>query len=122
MPHLFVKTNVAKDKLPKSILQDLTKLVSSTIPNKPEKYVCVTVVPDVWMSFGGTEEPCAAAVLTSISDFNAETCTTYAEAMLGEIYKLLGVAQDRMYLEFHEATRETMGYNGTTFHQLAAKK
>ncbi|CAK8694754.1 unnamed protein product [Clavelina lepadiformis] len=118
MPELVIKTNVKKESIKSTILQDLTKILVEAL-QKPEKYISVVVIPDLWMSFGGTEEPCATCCLTSVNQFHdAEANRNYAKCVLNYLYDALGVSQERAYLEFNRSTRETMGYKADTFYGL----
>jgi len=115
MPELFVRTNLAKEDLPQNIHEELTTLLSNLL-KKPEKFVVVTIIPDVWMSFGGTSEPCATARLSSISQFeDAETNRKYAEVILKYFYDKLSISEERMYLEFYKQERQNVGYKADTF-------
>ena len=117
MPELVIKTNVAKDKIKSTILADLTKLLSENL-GKPESYIAVVVTPGMWMSFGGSEEPCATCRITSVNQFDAETNRKYSKVIMDYLSTALGVSNDRMYLEYNRASREFMGYKSDTFYGL----
>lgn len=117
MPELVIKTNVSRKNIKATILQDLTEIVS-TMLKKPQKYVAVVVVPDLWMSFGGTEEPCATCQITSVNQFDAESNREYSKQVMDYLVSALGVSNERMYLDFNRASREFMGYKSDTFFGL----
>jgi len=118
MPELIIKTNVAKSAIKSTIINDLTKIISEIL-GKPEKYVSVVIIPGLWMSFGGTEEPCATCSFTSVNSFDAESNRRYSKVLMDFLTDALGVSNERMYIDFHRASREFMGYKSDTFYGLS---
>ena len=118
MPEFIIKTNVAKSSIKNTIINDLTKMITDIL-GKPEKYISVVIIPGLWMSFGGTEEPCATCSFTSVNSFDAESNKKYSQIIMDYLVDALGVSNERMYLEFHRASREFMGYKSNTFFGLS---
>ena len=73
MPNLRIETNVARDQIKdvSACLSELSKAVAAST-GKPEQYVCVQIIPDVPMMFGGTDAPCASAFFNSIGKVNVK--------------------------------------------------
>ena len=117
MPELVIKTNVARANIRKTILQDLTQIVANML-GKPTKYVAIVLIPDLWMSFEGTEKPCATCHITSVNQFDAESNRKYSKKIMDYLVDALGVSNERMYLDFNRASREFMGYKSDTFYGL----
>ena len=117
MPELIVRTNVAKSAIGSKITEELTQLIFELL-GKPKKYICVVIIPDVWMTFGGTSEPCASCVLSSVEQFDAESNRKFAKIIMDYLGNALGVATDRMYLNFNRLSREFTGFNSDTFYGI----
>nr|XP_002120886.1 macrophage migration inhibitory factor-like [Ciona intestinalis] len=121
MPEITIQTNVSSDKIASDLQEIVVELVSQHL-NKPKANICVTVLTDLWMSFGESEEPCACCTVTSIVDFNAETCEKLAALLMPPLQKALGVSGTRFYLQFHEITAGIMGFQGTTVKVVRERK
>jgi len=120
MPHFQVKTNVPKNAIPSGYLKETSALIAKML-DKPESYCVVTVIPDQMMMWGGEEGPCAMAELMSIGRLGIEENKKYSKILSEHVEKHLGVASNRMYIEFQEASTSQIGYSGTTFHELMGK-
>ena len=140
MPNLRIETNVSRDQVKdmSTCLAELSKAVSAST-GKPEQYVCVQIITDVPMMFGGTDGPCASAFFNSIgkvsavantqfllnyfffSQIGAEENKGHAAAICPIVNKYLGVAEDRMYILFNDASYQNMGWKGTTFAAILGK-
>uniref|UniRef100_H2ZC71 Macrophage migration inhibitory factor n=1 Tax=Ciona savignyi TaxID=51511 RepID=H2ZC71_CIOSA len=121
MPKFWIKTNVTGNK----IATDLHEIVASLISEhmkKPRESINVTVLPGLWMSMGGTEEPCAVCNLTSIYDFTEDTCARLSALLMLPVCKALSLSEDRMFLNFNAVTTGIMGFKGTTIKLLREKK
>merc|ERR1719499_2598612 len=73
------------------------------------------------MMFGGTDTPCASAFFNSIGKIGAEENKAHAAAVYPIVNKYLGVAEDRMYILFNDASYQNMGWKGTTFAAILGK-
>ncbi|MGH8477539.1 MAG: phenylpyruvate tautomerase MIF-related protein [Methylococcales bacterium] len=114
MPYLKIKTN---QPIYADAGQQLLELASARIADalsKPERYVMVDVSVNPTMLFSGTPDPCAYVELKSIGlpvsqtrDLSQIICT-----LLGTE---LGIAPDRIYIEFTDVPRKFWGWNGSTF-------
>ena len=59
------------------------------------QYCVVSIIPDVMMSFGGTEEPCAIGNLMSIGALGVEQNKKHSKILFELVEKELGVKNDR---------------------------
>jgi phenylpyruvate tautomerase len=66
------------------------------------------------MLFGGTDEPCALATLTSLGAINKSNNENFSAAIAG-ILEEHGVPSDRYYVNFFDVPRENCAYRGATF-------
>ncbi len=114
MPLLQVKTNQVLDReTGASLLPRCSQAVAGAL-GKPERYVMVSVEGGVPMLFAGDDSPCAYLELKSIglpenktAELSETLCTLVSEA--------LGIASERIYIEFADAQRHMWGWNGGTF-------
>ncbi|EZG70939.1 macrophage migration inhibitory factor [Gregarina niphandrodes] len=115
MPYCRIETNVAADKVTPQMAEELGKLVAKTT-GKPLSYCAGAIVPGVPMSFGGdAATPCAQAVLMSIGCLGGDLNKRHSKAIADFTNKTLGVAPDRMYIQFVDAAGSNVGFNGNTF-------
>lgn len=114
MPFVKIQSNVELDDANR---ETLLKAVSSLTANelgKPERYVMVAIEPTTPMLFAGSSDPTCYLELKSIGLPEAKTADL-SNALSMEIKKQLGVAKDRIYIEFADAPRKMWGWNGGTF-------
>lgn len=112
MPLLKIQTNQTITDS-SDLLAELSKKVSSML-GKPENYVMIMVEDKISMCFAGNTDPAIFAELKSINfpedktpEFSAEICSLLSRS--------LKVSQDRIYIEFSNASRSMWGWNGRTF-------
>lgn len=114
MPYLKIQTNA---EIPPDQEAALLKTLSATVAEalgKSERYVMVALERDAPMLLGGEAAPCAYLELKSIG--LPETLTpTLSEALCRQVGEALGIAGDRIYIEFSDAPRAMWGWNGGTF-------
>ena len=114
MPLLSVTTNVAVSEADRdSVILGLSAAVASML-GKPESYVMVSLRDEESLSFAGTTEPCAYLELKSIG-LPADQTKTFSSQLCSEMESRLGVAADRVYIEFSDAQRHLFGWNNSTF-------
>jgi len=114
MPLLQIHTNQTLDGDTQSdLLREASALVAGQL-GKPERYVMVRIDDGQAMLFAGSDAPLAYLELKSIGlpadatpDLSAALCTLIGER--------LGIAQDRIYIEFSNAERHLWGWDGRTF-------
>ncbi|HLA75096.1 MAG TPA: phenylpyruvate tautomerase MIF-related protein [Gammaproteobacteria bacterium] len=114
MPYLKIQTNqpIAANAA-QALLAQASRLVAKQL-GKPESYVMVALVPPAPMLFAGSDKPLAYLELKSVGLPQAKTAE--CSKVLSELLeKELGIAQDRVYIEFANATGPMWGWNGGTF-------
>jgi phenylpyruvate tautomerase len=114
MPYLNIQSNqsVPADEQAK-LMADASALVAAEI-GKPEKYVMVALDPTLPMSFGGSDAPCAYLELKSIG-LPETKCEALSSRLCDFIHQSMGIATDRIYIEFTDAPRSMWGWNKGTF-------
>lgn len=114
MPYLKIQTNAALDEDNRNeLLRQASQRVSELL-GKPERYVMVALEPTPHMLFDGDPAPLAYLELKSIGLPEAKT-GELSQALCRLMSETLGVAADRVYIEFAGAQRHLWGWNGGTF-------
>ncbi len=112
MPYLHVQTNVRiADQA--TFLQHCSTLAAEAL-GKPERYVMVAVTDAQPMLFAGSDAPLAFVQLKSLGLTTAQTAGLSA-AICALLNEQLGIAKDRIYIEFAAPERAMFGWNGGTF-------
>lgn len=114
MPYLSIQTNgVIADADKASLLKTASSLVAKSL-GKPERYVMVAIEPQTPMTFGGSDAPCAYLELKSIGLSSSQTAGLSSE-LAALMNATAGISQDRVYIEFSDASGAFWGWNGATF-------
>lgn len=116
MPLIKVQTSVSnppQDKI-ETLLKDLSSKLAGHL-SKPESYVMTIFESDVPMSFGGTFDPVCYIEIKNIGSMSPAQTKAMSQDFCDVINSFLGVAPNRIYLEFNDAERHLWGWNGSTF-------
>ena len=114
MPTLRILTNVT---VPSEQREALLARASSAIAGmlaKPESYVMVILEDGRDLVFGGTPAPAAYLELKSLGLSENQT-QVYSRALCDLLDETLGVAAERVYIEFAAPPRQLFGWNRSTF-------
>lgn len=114
MPFLKIQTNT---KLPDDRRDALLRKASRAVAQqlgKPEDYMMVSVEAERPMMFAGTSEPAAFMDLRAIGLPVGKT--KQLAALLCDLAEAeLGVAKERVYINFTDVPANLWGWNGETF-------
>jgi phenylpyruvate tautomerase len=114
MPLLKLETTVPlTEEKGKPLLAALSKAVASAT-GKPEQYVMVTASHSAFLMSGKAGEA-AFVDLRSIGGLNGETNRKLSQQICKLLKDSLGIAPDRVYLNFTEVEAGNWGWNGSTF-------
>lgn len=114
MPTLIVKTNGALDGAAReTFLREASATVAQML-SKPESYVMVLLETGQSMLFGASDAPLAYVELKSLGLDEGQTAG-YSAKLSALLEQHLGVAPQRVYIEFASPARHLFGYNGATF-------
>jgi phenylpyruvate tautomerase PptA (4-oxalocrotonate tautomerase family) len=115
MPLIKVQSSV-KNPDPQVVKNLLTNLSASlaTHLGKPESYVMTSFEPEVAMTFGGTFDPVCYLEIKSIGTMGDKT-KAMSQDFCAQISEALGIAKNRIYIEFADAKGSMWGWNGSTF-------
>jgi phenylpyruvate tautomerase PptA (4-oxalocrotonate tautomerase family) len=116
MPLLHISTsNPPAEELQRAqLLKDLSALVARLL-GKPERYVMISLTAREHMLFGGSNAPACYAELKNVGTLTPDQTEELSKALCQELSRGLGVAQDRIYIEFTNAEGAMWGWNGGTF-------
>ena len=114
MPLLKLETTVAlsEDKR-KSLLSALSKAVAGTI-GKPEQYVMVSA-GQAAMVMSGKSGDAAFVDIRSIGGLSNDVNRKLSQQVCKLLGESLGLAPDRVYLNFSDVNAGNWGWNGSTF-------
>lgn len=114
MPLLRFETTVAlsEDKR-KTLLSSLSQTVAETI-GKPEQYVMIGMGQgDLLMS--GNPGNAAFVDIRSIGGLSGDVNRKLSQKVCQLLKDVLGIPQDRIYLNFTDVKASNWGWNGSTF-------
>jgi phenylpyruvate tautomerase len=114
MPLLKLETTVAlSDDKRNTLLGSLSKAVAGTI-GKPEQYVMVSISQAAMVLSGKTGEA-AFVDIRSIGGLTGEVNHKLSQQICKLLNDSIGVAPDRIYLNFTDVAAGNWGWNGSTF-------
>jgi len=114
MPYLKIETNVKTEPAQQAgLLQSATDVVATAL-GKPASYVMVSLQPGSAMLFAGSDAPLAYLELKSLGLPRQRTAELSA-ALSALITEVLGVDNERIYIEFSDVERSMWGWKGSTF-------
>jgi phenylpyruvate tautomerase PptA (4-oxalocrotonate tautomerase family) len=114
MPTLRILTNVT---VPAEQRASLLARASHTVAgmlSKPESYVMVILEDGRDLFFSGTPAPAAYLELKSLGLPEARTAE-YSRTLCDLLAETLGIAAERVYIEFAAPPPRLFGWNGGTF-------
>lgn len=114
MPMLKIQTNQAVAPDRRQALVSKASQTVATLLGKPERYVMVSLEHNPAMLFGGSDAPLAYLELKSIGLPESKT-PQLSSGLATLLHDELGLAADRIYIEFADAPRAMWGWDGATF-------
>jgi phenylpyruvate tautomerase PptA (4-oxalocrotonate tautomerase family) len=116
MPLIKIQTSLASpdDETVNQLLQSLSAKLAKHL-GKPESYVMTALESGIKMTFAGTFEPVCYVEIKSVGSISPAQTKSMSSDFCQEIEACLGIAKNRIYLEFAEAKGYLWGWNGTTF-------
>jgi phenylpyruvate tautomerase len=98
----------------KTLLSGLSQLLAARF-HKPEQWVMTCLCPDLAMTFGGDPAPAAFVAVKNVGKMTAGDTGGLSAAICDRLASGLGVARERVYIEFTDAVGYLWGWNGETF-------
>lgn len=114
MPLLKITTSMPAARDDGKLLANLSQLCADRL-GKPEAYVMTAIEHPSLMTFGGTTEPACYVELKNIGRFSPELTEQLSAELCERLSSGLGVAKNRIYIEFTDAEGYLWGHDGETF-------
>ena len=116
MPLIYVTTSVEHPApgVRAKLLTALSRTLSEAF-GKPERWVMTALAPRAEMTFGGTPEPACYVEVKNIGTLEPAQSEALSSMLCARLANGLGIAADRIYIEFTNASGPLWGWNGTTF-------
>jgi phenylpyruvate tautomerase len=111
---VFTSAPAPAPEAQKALLGDLSKLLAARF-GKPERWVMTCLQPGLGMTFGGTPAPAAFVAVKNIGKMTPDDTTRLSGEICDRLAPALGVARDRIYIDFADAVGYLWGWNGETF-------
>lgn len=114
MPTLRLLTNVEITPESRPALMARASRTVAEILGKPESYVMVILEDGRELMFAGTADPAAYLELKSLGLPESRT-PEFSRALCALLADTLGIAPERVYIEFAAPPRHLFGWNSATF-------
>lgn len=111
MPILKIQTNKVIDDRD-SFKQKAMRMLSDLLQKSPD-YIMI-ILEEADMLFAGENSPCIYAELKSIG-LPEERTAEFSDTLCAFFEDQLTVPKGRIYIEFSDAERHLLGWNGKTF-------
>ncbi|MEM9449425.1 MAG: phenylpyruvate tautomerase MIF-related protein [Cyanobacteria bacterium P01_E01_bin.6] len=116
MPLIKVQTSITMPA--KEAVEAMLKQLSASLAKhlgKPESYVMTAFEPDMAMTFAGTTDPTCFIEIKSVGTMSSLQTRTMSQDFCQQINDVLGIPENRTYIEFVDAKGAMWGWNGSTF-------
>ena len=114
MPLLKLETTIAlSEEQRTTLLSSLSKVVASVI-GKPEQYVMITI-GHATILMSGKGGQAAFVEVRSIGGLGGEANRKLCQQVCKLLKDAVGIAPDRVYLNFTDVDAGSWGWNGSTF-------
>ncbi|WP_071516515.1 phenylpyruvate tautomerase MIF-related protein [Geitlerinema sp. PCC 9228] len=115
MPLLKVQTSAQVGDRAKveAMLKELSSSLASHI-GKPESFVMTSFEDEVPMTFAGTTDPACYLEVKSVGSMKPDQTQAMSQDFCDRVENQLGVAKNRVYIEFADAQGYMWGWNGST--------
>uniref|UniRef100_A0A3Q2QK00 D-dopachrome decarboxylase n=1 Tax=Fundulus heteroclitus TaxID=8078 RepID=A0A3Q2QK00_FUNHE len=113
MPFVDLQSNLPASSFPEAFLARFCSAAAAAL-GKPEDRMNVVVHPGLPMLVAGSCSPCAVVSVSAISVTDtAEKNKEHSAKIFGFLTKELGLAEDRIVIQFHELQPHQVGKKGT---------
>ena len=114
MPLVRIVSSAETPSGTEALLKRLSGLLAKEL-GKPESYVMTCLEPRAQMTFAGTPAPTCYIEVKNVGTLSPDVTKRLSAALTEVIAPALGVAKDRIYIEFAEAKPHHWGFAGDTF-------
>ena len=114
MPFFHVATNVTIETSERErVAREASRRIAAML-GKPESYMMVRIETDQELIFGGSNDPACFVWLKSLGLPHEQT-EKMSQEVCDFVHQELGIAPERVYIEFSSPERHMWGFNRTTF-------
>jgi phenylpyruvate tautomerase len=116
MPLIKIQSSIS-DLSPEQVTPLLQQLSANLAKHlgKPESYVMTAFEPGVAMTFGGTTDPTCYVEVKNVGQISPAQTQAMSRDFCEHLGKALGIAANRIYIEFNASQGAMWGWNGSTF-------
>lgn len=114
MPYFSIQTNQSMEASSAAALARRASAFAAELLGKPETVVMAAVIPNSVMTFAGSDAPTAFVAVKSINLPEARG-QAFAEAVSAFIQSSMGIAPDRVFIDFTDLPPTRFAWNGRTF-------
>ncbi len=114
MPYFKIETNREVDDVARETFLSGASRFAAELLGKPEESVMVALLPMTSMRFQANENHAAYVEFKSIG-LSRDQCPAYSKAIGEYLESALGIAPQRIYIEFTDIDPGMFGWNKSTF-------
>jgi phenylpyruvate tautomerase PptA (4-oxalocrotonate tautomerase family) len=114
MPYFKIETNREMDDIARETFLAGASSFCAKLLGKPDESVMVSLYPTAAMRFQANENPAAYVEIKGIG-LAREKCAEYAESVCEHLQETLGIAPQRIYIEFTDIDPKMFAWNKSTF-------
>ena len=116
MPLIKVQTSISSPDQEQvdTLLTSLSSKLAQHL-GKPESYVMTSFESGIPMTFGGSFDPVCYLEIKSVGTMTSNQTKAMSQDFCSSIADALGIATNRIYIEFADAKGYLWGWNGSTF-------
>ena len=115
----LLQINLTTPNVPQDVLDQLHDQSADILAEqigKSVEYVMVLVRANESISFAkDNDTPCAYMEVKNVGELSSDLTERLTSKLSNLLNEILGVAVDRIYVEYQESARHLWGWNGKTF-------
>ena len=115
MPLITVRTNMSVEADQANSLLRVCSAELAKQLGKPEHYVMTLFEKVDAMTMSGTDAPACLVEIRSVGTITPTQSKNMSEAFTALLHERLGMATDRIYIQFEAVAGAMWGYDGRTF-------
>jgi phenylpyruvate tautomerase PptA (4-oxalocrotonate tautomerase family) len=114
MPLITIQSNASVDDAAVAPMLSVFSARLAELLGQPEAYVMTLYDRPAGMTMAATADPCCLVEVRSIVEFSSEQTRDVARAVCAMLEERLGVAPNRVFLNFTNFDPAMWGFNGAT--------
>ncbi len=114
MPLMTIRSAAKVDEAAVSAMLSACSVKLAELLAQPEAYVMTLFDRPASMTMAGTADPCCLVEIRSVVELTGDQTRAMAQAFCPVLAEHLGVAPNRIFLNFTDFRRAMWGFNGAT--------